>query len=157
MSRPVRRGELLVSLGLLALGGTVLAEVSGIEAVRSYEQLGPRLFPLLVGIGLVVLAGVLGWQALSGGWRLMPPTEGEGHDWPAFGWIGAGLVLHMLLIARVGFVAASLVLFALVARGLGSRRWLHDAAIGLALAVAVFYLCTAVLDLRLPVSPLEVM
>jgi putative tricarboxylic transport membrane protein len=154
--RSQRRGELLVSLGLIALGACVLLEAQGIEARRSYEQLGPRLFPDLIGAGLLLLGGLLTWQVLSGGWRLMPAAEHPAADWPAFGLIGAGLVLHMALIGWAGFAATSALLFALVARGLGSRRPARDLAIGLALAAAAFYFTTMVLQLQLPPSPLGV-
>jgi putative tricarboxylic transport membrane protein len=154
--RSVHRGELFVSVGLLALGGYILFRARDIEAIRGYEQLGPRLVPGLVGVSFVILGGVLGWQVLSGGWRPVPEVEHAAPDWRAFGTIGAGLILHMALIARIGFVPASAMLVALVARGLGSRRWLRDVAIGLALAAAAFYLTTLVLRLHLPASPLEV-
>ncbi len=155
--RSVHRGELLVSLGLLALGGYILFRAQDIEAIRGYEQLGPRLVPDLVGAGFLVLGGVLGWQVLSGGWRPVPEAEHAAPDWWAFGYIGAGLVLHMALIAWIGFVLTSALLVVLVARGFGSRRWLRDLAIGLALGAAAFYFTTLVLRLHLPASPLEVM
>src|SRR5262245_22943356 len=65
-------GQLFVSLGLLAIGGYTLVEARSIEAIRGYEQLGPRLFPNLIGACLLIIGTLLGWQAVAGGWRLMP-------------------------------------------------------------------------------------
>ena len=49
--------------------------------MRSYEQVGPRFFPYMVGAGLIILGAVLAWQAASGGWRNLPLDQ-EGHDSP---------------------------------------------------------------------------
>src|SRR5262245_28950156 len=149
-------GQLFVSLGLLAIGGYTLVEARSIEAIRGYEQLGPRLFPNLIGACLLIIGTLLGWQAVAGGWRLMPEAEHPPPYWPAFGFIGAALIFQMATIASLGFVASSTVLIVLVARGMGSRRWLRDLAIGLALAAAAYYFTTMVLHLYLPASPLKV-
>ena len=95
---PVHPGELLLSLGLIALGSFVVFETGGIAESQGYAQIGPRLFPYLIGAGLTLCGAVLGWQALSGGWRNVPLDQ-EGHDapdWMAFGIISAGIVLHMV-------------------------------------------------------------
>lgn len=153
----IDRGELLISLGLAALGAYLLFHVRQIANVSGYEQLGPRLFPILIGVSLVIFGLALGWQAIAGGWRNLPEDNERGRaDWLAFVVIGAGLVLHMILIGVIGFVAASTLLFVFAARGFGSRRWLRDTAIGFVLAVAAFYLFTLGLQLKLPASPLGV-
>lgn len=154
----VQLGELLVSAGLLTLGAYVLHQVQSITQTASYEQIGPRLFPLVVGAALVIFSLVLTWQALAGGWRNMPEGQEEHKtpDWVSFGLIGAALVLQMVLMKAVGFVLASTLLFVLVARGFGSKRWKRDLAIGAAVSIAAFVLFTAALDLSLPASPFGV-
>ncbi len=154
----VNRGELLVSLGLLALGVYVLVQIQSLGTAQGYEQIGPRLFPYIVGTGLVVFGAILSWHALSGGWRNVPMDQ-EGHnnpDWLAFGIIGAALILHMALIGSIGFTIASTLLFALVARGFGSRQWLRNLGIGAVVGAATYYLFTLALGLHLPASPLGV-
>ena len=39
-------GELVISLGLIALGSFVVYETQGIAETQGYAQIGPRLFPL---------------------------------------------------------------------------------------------------------------
>jgi putative tricarboxylic transport membrane protein len=68
----------------------------------------------------------------------------------AFAWISAGLVAHMLLIAGIGFVLASTLLFVFTARGFGSRRWLRDALIGVSASTGIYLLFTRGLTLQLP-------
>ena len=151
----VHPGELLISFGLLALGIFVVYETQSIAETQGYSQIGPRLFPYIVGAGLTLCGAVLGWQAVSGGWRNVP-LDREGHDapdWMAFGIISAGIVLHMIIIGWAGFVIAGTLLFVLVARGFGSGKPLRDAIIAVVLTVIVYLVFTRALGLKLPATP----
>jgi putative tricarboxylic transport membrane protein len=151
----VHAGELLISLGLLALGSFIVYETQGIAETQGYAQVGPRLFPYIVGAGLALCGAVLGWQSIFGGWRNVPLDQ-PGHDapdWTAFGIVSAGIVLHMIVIGYAGFVLAGALLFALVARGFGSRRPERDAVIALVLATVVYLIFTRALGLKLPAAP----
>jgi putative tricarboxylic transport membrane protein len=151
----IHPGELLISLGLIALGTFVVYETQTIAETQGYAQIGPRLFPYIIGCGLTVCGAVLAWQAISGGWRNVPLDQ-EGHDapdWMAFIIISAGVILHMVVIGWAGFIIASTVLFVLVARGFGSRRLVRDAIIAVVLATVVFFIFTLALGLSLPKGP----
>lgn len=65
----------------------------------------------------------------------------------------AAVVLEAALIAPAGFIVASGLAFTLVARAFGSRRIAVDAAIGLALAVAVYLGFAKGLGVSLPTGP----
>jgi putative tricarboxylic transport membrane protein len=151
----VHLGEVLISLGLIALGAFVVYETQSIAETQGYAQIGPRLFPYLIGGGLTICGAVLAWQALSGGWRNVPLDQ-EGHDapdWVAFGIISVGVILHMVIIGWAGFIIASTVLFVMVARGFGSKRIVRDAIIAVVLATVVFFIFTLALGLALPKGP----
>jgi putative tricarboxylic transport membrane protein len=150
--------ELLISLALLAIGSFVVFETQGIAETQGYSQVGPRLFPYLIGAGLSLCGAWLGWQALTGGWRNVPLDEGThaAPDWMAFVIISAGIVLHMVLIGWAGFIIASTLLFVLIARGFGSRRPVRDLGIAVVLSTVVFFLFTKALGLTLPAGPFGV-
>ena len=153
--RKVHPGEALISLVLMSIGSFVIYETQGIAETQGYSQVGPRLFPYIIGTGLTLSGAVLGWHAISGGWRDVPLDEG-GHDapdWMAWAIISIGIVLHMVLIGWAGFIIASTLMFLLIARGFGSQRTVRDLAVGLALAVAAYFLFTRALGLRLPPGP----
>ena len=152
---PIHPGELLISLGLIALGMFVVWETRGIAETQGYAQIGPRLFPYIIGAGLTLCGAVLSWQALSGGWRNVPldQEEHDAPDWVAFAIISAGVILHMAIIGWAGFIIASTVLFVLIARGFGSKRIVRDAIIAIVLAVVVFFIFTLGLGLTLPKGP----
>jgi len=152
---PVPLGEMLISFALIALGSFVVLETQSIAETQGYAQIGPRLFPYIIGVGLTLCGAVLGWHALTGGWRNVPLDQ-EGHDapdWLAFFIISAGIVLHMVVIGWAGFIIASTLLFVLIARGFGSRRLVRDALIAVALAAVVFFVFTSGLGLKLPSGP----
>ena len=154
-ARTVHIGEVLISLALVFIGSFVIYETQGIAETQGYSQVGPRLFPYLIGTGLTVCGAVLGWQAITGGWRNVPLDQ-AGHDapdWMAFAIISVGIVLHMVLIGWAGFIVASTLLFLLIARGFGSKRAVRDLLIGLVLALAAYFLFTMALGLRLPAGP----
>lgn len=148
---PINPGELLVSIALAALGIFVVASTQEISAGGGYSQVGPRAFPYLIGSGLLILGGILSWQAVSGGWRNVPMDEAhEEADWVAFALLSTAIILHMASIAWAGFVLASTFLFALIARGFGSRRIFRDIVIGLVLSTIAFFIFTRGLGLNLP-------
>jgi putative tricarboxylic transport membrane protein len=154
--------EIALSIGVLALGIGVAAVTATLSSEGGYAGIGPNFMPGVVGAGIILLGLWLAFEAFTGGWRNAPPdapaARGEhAFDAAAFGWISAGLFVHMVLIGWAGFVVAGTALFACVARGFGSRRWARDLAIGLVLALGVFFFFVKLLNVNLPagwLSPL---
>lgn len=153
----INPGELLVSLALVALGIFVVLGTQNISGAAGYARVGPRVFPYLIGSGLLILGGILTWHAVSGGWRNMPPDQDEhaSPDWPAFTILSAAVILHMVSIGWAGFILASTFLFTLIARAFGSRRLLRDIVAGLVLATVAYLVFTHGLGLKLPNGLLE--
>jgi len=147
--------ELALSIGVLALGvgtsvGTMLLPSEG-----GYARIGPNFMPGVTGAGLILVGVWLLYEVLTGGWRNMPPRDAEARGEHAFhpvafAWVSVGLFAHMALIQTGGFVLAGAVLFACVARGFGSLRFLRDLAIGFAIALTVFAFFVLVLTVNLP-------
>jgi putative tricarboxylic transport membrane protein len=143
------KAEIALSAGVLALGVGAAAITATLSSEGGYSGIGPNFMPGLVAFGLIVLGCWLLYEALSGGWRHTSPHEGVYEKRP-FLWVTAGLFAHMALIGWAGFVLAGAVLFVFVARGFGSRRFLRDLALGVALALAIFLFFTQVLNVNLP-------
>jgi putative tricarboxylic transport membrane protein len=147
--------ELVLSLGVLALGIAVAIGTTNLSGAGGYARVGPNVAPAVIAGGLILLGFWLLYETLSGGWRDAvpdsPAARGE-HDFSpsAFIWVSIGLVAQMLLIHRAGFVLAQAALFTCVARGFGSNKLPRDFAIGLALGVAVFLFFVKFLNVNLP-------
>ena len=153
-----RRGPLVdiaLSLGVIALGLGATAVALSLPAGGGYARIGPNVLPVAVSVGLTVLGGLLLYESFTGGWRNRTPDDPAARGehrflFPAFAWVSAGLFAQMALIHTAGFVVAAAALFACVARGFGSSRWLRDAVAGLLLGLAVFLFFVRFLNVNLP-------
>ena len=158
-----RRGALvdvILSLGVTAIGIAAAWVALSLPSAGGYSRIGPNVMPVVVSFGLVALGVVLLYECATGGWRNRTPDDpgerGEHAFLPgAFAWVSAGLFAQMALIHTAGFVLAAAVLFACVARGFGSARWLRDTAIGLVLGLAVFLFFVRFLNVSLPAGWLQ--
>ncbi len=152
-------GDLLVSLGVLALGGYFAYGAFAVSVSQTYSRVGPRFFPFLVAAGLLLCGALLLVQALRG--HAAPAEAGEDVDTEvppdllAVAGVGATLVVYLLLLESAGFVLASALLFWGVALAFGSRHLLRDPLLGLALGLGVYLAFTRLLGLRLPAGVLE--
>jgi putative tricarboxylic transport membrane protein len=152
MSLPRPKGQIAVSVGVLLLGGLILAGAWSLPAGGGYAQVGPGVMPRVVGGVLLMLGAMLLREALTGGYRGVD-EEAEVHlpmDWKAFGWVTAGIIVYGLLVERAGFLIASTLLFVAVARGFASRRWILNVCVGLAIASFIFAVFNYGLGLQLP-------
>jgi putative tricarboxylic transport membrane protein len=149
-------GQLAVAAGVIAAGALVLWGSFYLPTGGGYAQVGPGMVPRIVGAGLLLVGVALLREALSGGFRDFDEESERrlGMDWAAFAWVGGGIVAYGLLVERAGFVPASALLYVLVARGFGSRRWALNAAVGLVLAAFIFAVFDYGLGLSLPLGPL---
>jgi putative tricarboxylic transport membrane protein len=143
--------EVLLGLGVAALGAFIAIESSAIEVSPAYAKVGPQAIPYLVAAGLILFG------LLFAGMSLRPTApaaddaaKAEPTDWRALAIISAGLIAQMLLLVPAGFVIASAILFFCVAFGFGSRRYLRDGAVAILLAVIVYIGFTRGLNLQLP-------
>jgi len=153
----VRRNaaEIALSLGVLALGIGVAGVTATLPTEGGYAGIGPNFIPGVVGAGIILLGVWLAFEAFTGGWRNAAPDEAAARgehafNGAAFGWISAGLFVHMALIGWAGFVIAGVVLFACIARGFGSTRIARDIGMGLVLSIAIYAFFVKLLNVNLP-------
>ena len=131
-------GETVIAAGVLLLAGVIYWQTAAIPVSPIYAKVGPTVIPAITAMALGLLGLLLLVSALKGGWQ--PEEEKEiTPDYTALAWIGAGLVLNVLLIGTAGFTVASVILFVCVARGFGSRAILRDALIGATFALVAYF------------------
>ncbi|MEV6127973.1 tripartite tricarboxylate transporter TctB family protein [Streptomyces violaceusniger] len=146
-------GPRVAALLFLAAGVAVLGWAFAIPEGAIDQDVGPRAFPLLVGVGLCVAASVAVVQAFRGSDPVQAEQareEARLTEWRPVAALLALLVGYLFALAPCGYWQSTAVLFALVARVLGSRRLLRDALIGLVLALAVYFLFDRLLGIHLP-------
>jgi putative tricarboxylic transport membrane protein len=141
--------EILVGLGVLAVACVIAADTARGQA-PIYAKVGPQVFPYAVAAGIAALGALLVAAGWRGGWRdpaveqaLGPPRR------EALLWVGLGLLVNAALIQHLGFILASTVLFACIARGFGSRRPGRDLGWGASVALIAYLGFAKLLDIRL--------
>jgi putative tricarboxylic transport membrane protein len=149
------RSELGVALFLGALG--ILVVVSALllpESRIARGPVGPAAVPVVVGGLLVIVSVFLAIDVLRGGRG--EPEGGEdielggGTDWRTVGLLAAAFVANALLIEPLGWVFSGAILFWGAAFALGSRHYIRDAVIAVALSIGSFYLFALGLGIVLP-------
>jgi len=146
-------GPRLAALFVLGLGGLTLTQVSQIGAGAGFIVVGPRVFPIIVGIGLLVLGGafvlrttVLPDQTLA---EEVAEEEAATH-WPTTLSILLVLIVYALLLGPLGYTVATALFFPAAARLIGSLHWRRDIIVGLVLGLVIYLTFTRLLGVRLP-------
>jgi putative tricarboxylic transport membrane protein len=139
--------ERLLALAVLAASGVYLA--AGLTLARgTAARPGPGFFPLAVGVFGAAVALV--WVASS--LRRAPAAAGAGPATEGRARVGVTvglLAIYCVLLPWTGYPLAAVLFTALLLRGLGAR-WPAALAIGVASAVASYYVFAVLLDVPLP-------
>jgi putative tricarboxylic transport membrane protein len=149
------RSELAVSALLLLLGGLALWNALQLETgVAQTGPVGPAAVPVLVGVLLVGCAVVLAWDVLRGGHGEAEGGEdvdlSHSSDRRTVLLLVAAFLANVVLIDRAGWAISGAILFWGCAYALGSRHYIRDALISVAMSVGTFYLFAVGLGIALP-------
>lgn len=165
--RGARQGSLLgprlLAAFLLGLAALLIVSAFGIAAGGGYSVIGPATIPLVVAIGLLVLAALFALRT-----TLVPDTdlatlaaeEEAVTHWATIGLAAVALVAYALAldgfalgqleIPGLGYIVATALFLPLTARVLGSRSPIRDVIIGIGIAVVIYFAFTEFLGVRLP-------
>lgn len=155
VSAKIHAAHLAVGAGVAGIGVVLGWGASRFPVEKGYAILGPQVYPYAVAAFLGLLGFSMCFQALTGGFRKLANDPADRARVPRQGrrgaaWVSTGLVCIALLIVHVGFVIAAALLFACSARGFGSNTPARDLALGIAIALPVYWLFTAGLGVSLP-------
>jgi putative tricarboxylic transport membrane protein len=141
-------------------GGVVVWDAARLhKTYAAADVVGPRTLPFLVGGLLLVCAVLLAVDVLRGGHGeaeggedidLTHPTE-----WRVVVPLLAVFVANVLLIDRLGWVISGTMLFWGTAWALGSRSYVRDAIVSVAIALVTFYAFYSGLGILLPAGLLD--
>lgn len=154
------RSELGVALLLGVFGVVVLVDALGIDApTTDSDRVGPQAFPLGVAVLLLLCAVGLAVDVLRGGQG--EAEEGEdvdltaGTEWAVVVPLLLVFVASVLLVDVLGWVVSGALLFFGCTWALGSRHYVRDLAISLAMSLITFYGFYLGLGIHLPAGILE--
>lgn len=154
------RSELGIALLLGAAGAVVLVDAAGL--VTPYSQsdpVGPRTVPYIVAALLIGCAVLLAVNVLRGGRGEAEAGEDidltHPSDWRTVLPLVGAFLANVLLIDAAGWVISGTVLFWGSVWALGSRHYLRDGLVSLALSLLTFYGFYLGLGIALPAGLLE--
>lgn len=139
----------LVALVIVLVGVAYLWGAGQIKESVTYAAVGPRFFPIAIGVGVVV----------SGLWLFAVPgvvAAANGQLAPALDWLRlVGILLIMLCylatFRTVGFLLGSIVLIFVGSQLLGERRYLvRDLLSSVVLVTITSFVFTQLLGINLP-------
>ena len=160
VEKPVDKAQYLICAVLVAVGGFLIYDALTLEAgFAKVDPVGPRFFPIAIGIGLIVLAIILAIAIPRGskgeaemGEDIDPNTKS---DWRTVGLLVGLFVAVIVLVQPLGWVITSALLFAGAATILGNRHYIRNLVIGAVLAVGSFYAFYSGLGIPLPAGILD--
>jgi putative tricarboxylic transport membrane protein len=141
-------GAIATALALIA--GMILFDASRLQITSAYG-VGPKMMPIVVACGLLVLALANLVMALRGD---LPPREST--DPKAILLILGGLAALTAIIGLGGgFIPATAILFATTSAAFGRKAFITDLVIGFGLGLVIFLIFDKLLTLSLPFGPIE--
>jgi putative tricarboxylic transport membrane protein len=151
-------GPRIFAAALILLAGVVLIEAFRIRQSRGFQVLGPRAFPVAIGIGLLVLGGLLLLRTTAWADDELAGKAGEEEavtHWPTVGLAMAALIGYALALDPLGYILATGAFVPIEARIMGSRHPFRDVIVALPVATAIFFFFTEFLGVRLPEGLLD--
>jgi putative tricarboxylic transport membrane protein len=159
-SRLKGRSELGVALLLGAVGVVVLVDAMGLVTPYSKsDPVGPKTIPYIVAGLLLICAVLLAVNVIRGG-----QGEAEGGedvdlthpaDWRTVLPLAGVFIVNILLIDWAGWVISGTLLFWGSVLALGSRHYIRDGLLSVALSLLTFYGFYLGLGIALPAGLLE--
>ena len=157
---PVRvdKAQYALAAVLALVGIYTIIDARGLT-VGFGDPVGPRVFPYVIGAGMILLAALLALATARG-----DVAEGEAGedidltsppDWATVGKLVAVLVLNVLFVNLLGWAVTGALLFVGCAWALGSRTLLRDVIVGAVLSVGSWYFFYVGLDVPLPPGILD--
>jgi len=146
----IDRAGVVIAIVLAALAAVLLWDASQLQATTMYGM-GPQAMPVIVAVGLIILAIANLIDALRGN---LPPRESA--DPKPVLLILAGLALLIAIIGLGGgFILATSALFVTTSAAFGRRALVTDTIIALVMTTLIYLAFDRLLTLSLPAGPLE--
>lgn len=152
--------QFIVCVVMVCVGVFVIYDAVALPGgYAKVDPVGPRMFPIVIGIGLLVMAVVLAVAILRGSQG--EPDGGEDidldepSDWRTVALLVGLFVAVIVGVLPLGWAIMGAVLFAGAATILGSKHYVRNIVIGTVLSVGSFYAFYSGLGIPLPAGILD--
>jgi putative tricarboxylic transport membrane protein len=138
------------SLIFLALGAAFVIGSTKISTSAYGSNVGPNIFPMGLGVLLVLLSLRLFYETFQYNHR---HGKGKSLDYKRFGIILAAAIIYALLLETIGYVISTFIFLVIGFQTMEKGKWLHTLLISAAFSFAVYYIYVDILDGTLPGLP----
>lgn len=156
----VDRAQYLVCVVLVAVGAFIIYDALNIPGgFAKVDPVGPKLFPMIIGVGLLLMAAILaiviprGSRGEADAGEDIDPDMPS--DWRTVGLLVAIFIATILLVMPLGWAITGALMFAGCATVLGSKHYVRNIVIGAVLSVMSFYAFYSGLGIPLPAGILD--
>lgn len=158
------RRDLLMALSVVALGIFVMAIAQTIHAGIYRDAVGPRAFPLAIGVLFIVNGGIVAVQRLrnmNAGRGYLVAAEGteDEAEYPASAMRAAFVIVLTFAYAAafqpLGYLLATPLYVVAALAAMSERRWLVSVGIAVVWTIATYVIFAQGLAVRMPVGPLR--
>lgn len=156
MQRPTRavKAEFAFATLFTLLGLYVLFDAYTLEESGVYSVVSPKTFEFIIGSFATFVGALLLIQIARGKYGIPEGTEPDSDflppDFRTMSIVIGSIALHIVLIERVGYIAAAMIAFYGVTYAFGSRKYLKDVLISFAFALIVYVVFSKGLRIFLP-------
>ncbi|CAN5418140.1 tripartite tricarboxylate transporter TctB family protein [soil metagenome] len=154
------KAQYLVCAVCVAVGIFLIVDAMRIaDGFAKVDPVGPRLFPLVIGVGLILLSVVLaiaiprGSRGEADAGEDIDPNMTS--DWRTVGMLVALFVATIVLVNPLGWTITGGLFFAGAATVLGSKHYIRNILIGVVLGILSFYAFYSGLGIPLPAGILD--
>ncbi|WP_134704620.1 tripartite tricarboxylate transporter TctB family protein [Ammoniphilus sp. YIM 78166] len=135
---------------LLALGALVIVESQKISTSAYGSNVGPNIFPLFIGIAMILLSGILILETF----RYPHKEKQKGSlDYRSFGIIFSAAVLYAFFLEDLGYVISTFLFLLVGFQTMKRERMVSSLIIAGCFSFGVYYLFVEVLQGSLPAFP----
>ncbi|KRR17914.1 tripartite tricarboxylate transporter TctB family protein [Bradyrhizobium retamae] len=149
-SRRIDPAGLVIAAALAVLAAVLVWDASRLSSTSMYGM-GPEAMPVVVAVGLGILASANLIDALRGN---LPPRESADPK-PVLLILGGLALLIAIIGLGGGFILATSALFVTTSAAFGRRAILADLVIALVMTTLIYLAFDRLLTLSLPAGPLE--
>jgi putative tricarboxylic transport membrane protein len=149
-SRRIDPAGLVIAAALAVLAAVLVWDASRLSSTSMYGM-GPEAMPIVVAVGLGILAIANLIDALRGN---LPPRESADPK-PVLLILGGLALLIAIIGLGGGFILATSALFVTTSAAFGRRAMLADLVIAVVMTTLIYLAFDRLLTLSLPAGPLE--
>lgn len=153
--------EIVFVVGIILFSVGFIWQATLVREPFTTMVVGPRTFPLMVGVAMLVVSAVLLWRRVhdkssaggpSGDAAAVPLDDDEVTigDWPAVWWVLGAILAMFVFLVPLGFIPTVTLFLAGLSTLFSPRHWLRNVIVAVVFSCFFFFIFAWVLGIPLP-------